>query len=552
MPPKESSKLKSLEVFSSSVTDSGKRLRLIADRIGGAVNRYRYVLLALLSIGYFYDAYVRASRKLFWFDEIFTLYISRLPDLRSLWHVLMAGFEFNPPLLYILTGFSNRLLGENPVSARLPEIISFWIFCLCLFRFVSVRSTALAGFISMLFPMVTLAHWYAYEARPYALELGFCGIALVCWQSAADHPSKRLWQLLGLGAALAGVLLTHGYAFLVFAPIVMGELARTAGRGRVDWPVWVTIAISSGALIVLVPQSLALRSVVIPATVTHASLAGLVTNYISYLKPAAYVGFGWLILMCVVRTKAHTPTPIPAGQPRLYETVALLVFLAIPALQCLVAWLTGAPPIARYSICWIAGPAALLGIASARRPVVAIGTLVLLVAQIGANELKFRSSQVLIEPSVGYPISTSLSEFRERYRWMEAGDKTLPIALLDSFDFLPTAFYAPPDLLSRMSYVKPSRSDLVGIFYSGLRTWCHAVLDSPVYLGDFVAAHDTFLAYGGPSNFSLLNDFRKAGAIITVQNITPDHFLVCVKYPGKPANIARGQGFDGFNLLCRN
>lgn len=535
-----------------SVSDSPARLRSIADRISAGVNRYRYVLIVLLSIGYSFDAYIHASRKLFWFDEIFTLYVSRMPDLRSLWNVLMAGFEFNPPLLYILTRFSNSLMGETQVSSRLPEIISFWIFCLCLFRFVSVRSSALSGLLSMLFPMVTLAYWYAYEARPYAIELGFCGIALVCWQSATERPTKRLSWLLGLGGALAGVLLTHGYAFLVFVPIVVGELARTLSRKRVDWPVWVTIVISCGAIAILIPQSLALRAVVIPATLTHASLAGLVTNYISYLKPAAYVGFGWLILMLVVRSKTLTLTTSTAGQPRLYETAALLAFLVIPALQCLVAKLTGAPPIARYSICWIAGPAALLGFASASRPLVALGTLALLLAQIGADNLKFRSSQFLIEPSVGYPISTSLTHFRERYAWMEAADKTLPIALLDGFDFLPTAFYAPPDLISRMTYVKPSRADLVSIFYSGLRTWCHAELDFPVYLGDFVSAHDTFLAYGGPSNFSVLNDLRKAGAILTVQNISPEHFLICVKFPGKVAKIVQRQGLgDGFSLLWR-
>jgi hypothetical protein len=505
------------------------------DRISAGATRYRYILIVLLSIGYFCDTYFRASRKLFWFDELFTVYVSRLPDLRSQWDVLKAGVDFNPPMLYALTKFVNSLLDDSPISTRLPEIVGFWIFCLCLYRFVSLRSSALGGLISMLFPIVTLAYWYAYEARPYAIELGFCGVALICWQCAADRASKRLGWLLGLGGALAGVLLTHGYAFLVFVPIVLGELARTVTRRRVDWPVWVTIMISSGTLIVLIPMSLALRSILIPVTVNHASLAGLVTNYISYLKPAAYVVIGWLILMCVEPTKAPTPSAVPAGQPRLYEKVALLVFLAIPALQCLVAKLTGAPPIARYSICWIAGPAALLGLVSARRPLVAIGTLAILVAQFGANTFKFASSPILTEPSVGYPISTSELEFRERYRWMEASDKALPIALLDSFDFLPTSYYAPPSLVSRMTYVMPSKSDLMGFFYARLRMCCHAVLDPPVPFSDFVAAHDTFLAYGGPNEFSSLNKFRKDGATVTVQNISLGHFLVCVKYRNKAA-----------------
>ena len=413
-----------------------RRLYPAADRLSGIVERYWYIPVLFLAIGYFSDTLFRASRKLFWFDEIFTVYLSRMPDLKSLWHVLLAGVDFNPPLLYILTRFSNSLFGESQASTRIPEIIGFWIFCLCLFRFVWRRSSAISGLISMMFPMVTLAYWYAYEARPYGIELGFCGIALLCWQAAADRNSTRVGWLLGLGVGLVGGLLSHGYGFLVFLPLTFGEITRTLERRRVDWAVWATIAISSAAVFVLLPESRALKAMVIPGTVTHASMAGLVANYIAYLKPAAYVAIGWLALMCFAGVRTPSLPSVPGQNPHLHETLALLVFLAIPACQCLVAWLTGAPPIARYSICWIAGPACLLGFSSARRPVVAVGTLILILAQFGVNALKFKSGSILIEPSVGHPISTSQPAFRERYRWMEdANNQALPIALLNQFDF---------------------------------------------------------------------------------------------------------------------
>jgi hypothetical protein len=238
---------------------------------------------------------------------------------------------------------------------------------------------------------------------------------------------------------------------------------------------------------------------------------------------------GWLGLMCFALAKAESPARQPCRSPRLHETAALLAFLAIPVAQCLVAKLTGAPPIARYSICWIAGPACLLAFASARRPVVALGTLGLLLAQLGANAAKFKSSSVLIEPSVGHPISTSPVEFRERYRWMEASEnRELPIALLDSFDFLPTSFYAPSALVSRLTYVTPSKADLDGIFYERLRVCCNGPLGTPVYLSDFLASHDSFLAFGGPPEFSRLNDLVAGGAVIAIRNISADHFLVLV------------------------
>jgi hypothetical protein len=44
----------------------------------------------------------------------------------------------------------------------------------------------------MLFPLITNAYPYAYEARPYGLLLGFCGLSLLCWQSAAEGQSRLL------------------------------------------------------------------------------------------------------------------------------------------------------------------------------------------------------------------------------------------------------------------------------------------------------------------------------------------------------------------------
>ena len=158
----------------SQLTPRGEPfLRNFADSISSAANRlsvnvsrYWYILAALFTAGYFFDAMFRAARKLYWFDELFTLYMTRLPDLESLWRVLKQGVDFNPPMIYVATKLSNRVFGESHLSTRLPEVLGFWIFCLCLFVFVSRRSTALGGFLSMLFPMVTLAYWYAYEARP--------------------------------------------------------------------------------------------------------------------------------------------------------------------------------------------------------------------------------------------------------------------------------------------------------------------------------------------------------------------------------------------------
>ena len=54
------------------------------DRVVRFLNRSQYLVLALFSIIYFAASCYRASGKLFWYDEIFTVYLSRLPDLATL------------------------------------------------------------------------------------------------------------------------------------------------------------------------------------------------------------------------------------------------------------------------------------------------------------------------------------------------------------------------------------------------------------------------------------------------------------------------------------
>ena|SRR5437762_10022732 len=138
-----------------------ERLETATGRFAGILNRRKYAVLVLFSLAYFLTTCYRASRKLFWFDELLTMHVSHQPDLASVWRALMQGADLNPPILYGLTRFSELLFGAGQIGSRLPAIVGFWIFCLCLFRFVSVRTSALSGFVSMSFPLVTTASYYA-------------------------------------------------------------------------------------------------------------------------------------------------------------------------------------------------------------------------------------------------------------------------------------------------------------------------------------------------------------------------------------------------------
>jgi hypothetical protein len=514
-----------------SVGPSGRGFNRTANRLSETLERHKRAVLAIFSIAYFVLTFYRASRKLFWLDELFTLHLSRLPDLKSVWRALMNGVDFNPPLFYLLTHFSEHILGEGQIGTRLPAILGFWIFCLCLFRFISLRLSVLSACVSMLFPLVTGAYWYAYEARAHGIVLGFCGIALISWQAAADRTERRGWWLFALGGSLICALLTHSYAFLIFTPVVLGELSRTVARKRLDLPVWTTIVASSAGVLASLPFVYQAISVVQPFDFFSPNPLKLIIAYKDLLIPSVSVLVGWLILMRLVREKKES-----VGNERGlrgYEVVALWAFVAIPVIEYAAARLTGAPFLTRYGLSAIAGFAGLLGVAVEKRPAVAMGTLAVLVGQVGVAFLGFASGSVLVAPSSNYQISTGIREFSERYEWM-GEDKTLPIVLLDDLDFLPTTYYAPPSVASQLVYTVWGKYDINGGGFERLRACCKS---EPAVIGirDFLVSHDAFLVYGGPHSAYRLEYLVKAGATVKTRRETSDHFLVLLIYPKRTA-----------------
>ena len=201
---------------------------------------------------YLVSTFVVASRKLMWNDELFTFHIARLANVSELWSALMTGADQIPPVFYLITRASFFLFGINHLSIRLPEVVGFWIMSLCLYQFVSRRSSALYGFVAMLFPLVITAYDFAYEARPYGLVLGFCGLALLCWQSAAEGRYRKV-SLIGLAVSCAAAVSTHYYGVLIFFPLALGEIVRSISRRRFDVPVWVALGLALIPLLLFIP-----------------------------------------------------------------------------------------------------------------------------------------------------------------------------------------------------------------------------------------------------------------------------------------------------------
>jgi len=499
-----------------------------ADRVADRMRRGKYLILFLFSVAYFAVTCFRASQKLFWIDELYTLYLSRLPDMGSVWNALKQGVDFNPPFLYALTRFSESLFGQGQIAARLPEIVGFWIFCLCLFRYVSARTSVLAGTISMLFPMVTTAYFYSYEARSHGIVLGFAGLALVCWQ-AAFRSSRRAWWLTGLSLALLCAILTHTYAVLLVVPFVLAELSRLPSVRRIDWAVWLAVLSPLLGALVSLPLFRAAKTI-IPHNDYPANLSTLAAAWTHQLTPALGALLVALVLYFVFTFIPARPSVAPYAERSLErpECVALIAFVAMPFFALLLASFAGAPYLARYSISAVGGFGCLLGIVAARKTPVGLGVFFFLIAQIGFSFLQFAFDRTVVEPFTSLRLSTTTDLEHEYAAMRSLPNKTSTIVLLDGLEYLPIIHYAPPDISPRLVYSAPD-VQVSERGYLGLQRCCRAPGRFKKF-ADLVSTGDTFMALCNSRTLYMLDYFIHRGAHVRLESLFPGGFLASVTF----------------------
>jgi Flp pilus assembly pilin Flp len=239
------------DLRSSTFAKAGPvELNVIRSRVGRLLNGVNNFfeahpglsLLLLLSI--YFPAALQASRSTpLWHDELFTYYIAQAPTLREMW-VNLRSHDLNPPLMYLLTRWSFQLFGIGTLATRVPEILGFLLWILCMFRFVRKRMGVSFAIFAVLALLESDAFQFSVDARPYSLLLGFLSLAMVGYQelaaeSAVDKgsPWHRRFGLAGVVVGVAGMLLSHMFGLLCLLGLVAAEMWRARIRRRMDWPV---------------------------------------------------------------------------------------------------------------------------------------------------------------------------------------------------------------------------------------------------------------------------------------------------------------------------
>jgi hypothetical protein len=501
--------------------DAGGQGQVVAP---ARVGRLNGLLLVGLVLCYAMFACLTAARRPLWYDELVTCHLAALPDLKTFWSALEDGTDLNPPLHHLAVRAAVSLLGPGPLAVRVPSIVGFGIMVVCLYQFASRRVGRWAAWVAMLWPFTTRAYWYAFEARPYGLVLGFSALALWCWQAAAAGSGRPL-VLLGLTVSLAAAISTHFYAVLVFLALALGELARSLAARRWNPAIWAAFALGAAPLALF-------RSVITTARSrsdgfwSEPSSTKCFDFYSWLISSEAIfplIVFGLIAIGLVRLARPDSPSDgerhrSPESMP-LHEYVAITAFSLIPILTQVMAKTVTNAFTERYALPAIIGlsliTATLVDWRARGRAAALLPALVLFCWVPFVEVLVYR--RVAVERDA-YPLLR-----RELEHEPSAG---LPILVADARDYLQLNYQAPEPLASRLIFPRvevAARGEASSAReVERLGHWVKLNIHD---LAALQAAHPRFLVFGSAAS-GLVAKLEEpgSGAVVTARG--PELFVV--------------------------
>lgn len=175
----------------------------------------------LLAVFYFLTSLEIAAHRVFWFDELFTLHIARLPGLHTIWTALGNGVDALPPTYYILVRWADALFGGGDVAARVPSAIAVAIGLLLIFDCARRLTDGLHGLIALGVATCSFLPYYGYEARSYGIYFMLAALAVWVWNY--DAMGRRA-QAIMFGAVFFVGVCFHYYFPITLAPFFVWEL----------------------------------------------------------------------------------------------------------------------------------------------------------------------------------------------------------------------------------------------------------------------------------------------------------------------------------------
>jgi hypothetical protein len=475
----------------------------VLERAYAHLAKHARVIVTLLLIYVAVASVIQANHRPFWFDEVFTVTIARLPSMGDVWQALKTSTDVNPPGFYVAERFLASLVTDERVGYRLASIVTVPLACLCLFSFTRRDTDPVVGCIAAVFPLMTVFYsMFAIEARPYGLMACFLALAAVAWQRAWTP----MWSF-ALALALMAAISVHYYALFALVPFVVAELTRVVFERRIRTTVWIAFGAAAFSLLLYWPLITSLRLAYggqyywAKASVFRAIAS--YDEYMSLITVGAMLGIvavlsGALVVYVARTLMPRADDPIPPDIPPA-NCVLALGLLWLPWIALVAAKLTGGGFAARYTI------SAALGLALSAsyvsywlgRRASALMLMCLLTA--------FASKETVFWALEWYGRNNQRINVAAFDRLMQqAPPEVLPVVVSNGLDFVPLAYYAPPDsarrlvmLLDRQAARDQTGTDSVEVDVEGLKRYMPVNVQS---YGDFEASNHRFLLYASPGH----------------------------------------------------
>jgi len=194
-----------------------------SQRPGYFTGPWAFVTAGALALFYFFTSLLIAAHRVFWFDELFTVHIARLPKLSTIWSALANGVDALPPPYYLVVRGFDSVFGPGDVAARIPSAIALFIGLLLIFDCTRRLTDGLHGLIALSLATCSFLPYYGYEARSYAIYFMLAALSFWAWNYVGDR--QNLGTFLFGASFFAGVCF-HYYFAICLLPYLLWEMLR--------------------------------------------------------------------------------------------------------------------------------------------------------------------------------------------------------------------------------------------------------------------------------------------------------------------------------------
>jgi hypothetical protein len=484
--------------MTTTLLRSADRTKL-APRSGVAV-----LLLILLAAGL--CSALHAVAKPFWYDEICTVILCRLPSASEIWQALANAADTNPPPFYFVARLARYLVSDDHLGYRLPSILGLLGAVSCIYFVLAKRVSRLSALVGATFVLCTPLAAYAYEARPYALMVGCISGAILAWQRIDDSRLNSVVVALTLAAAVS----LHYYALLVWPAFLAAEASVLVFQRRFRTFAWAAILVGAFPLLFFAPLLLIIRQYYGQNFWAKPSINELLIAYdwifpfYGRLGAIFAVGLTAIVLYLSIARAARSREP---DQPQvnvnvlpLPEQTLTLMLLWLPVFAVAAAMVSHGGMTERYMLPTVLGGALALGYVVDRMP--GAGKAILLILSL--TYYASSSVDVVRELLKGSLLETRASATREVKAIIARSD--LPVVISSGFQFLPIAYYTQSLSNGKLFAIadpgeatKVLKTDSVDLALLVLRRYFPLQVED--YDGFMSGHHEFLLVVGGASEW---------------------------------------------------